>query len=89
MNQPTNNTLLTGIQIKVIIYSEIYINEICFTFVVTQFKDRQTKSLKGQIRSMYESQCTSDSYGENRRAVGSDSVPGLTVVLAALSRADL
>lgn len=33
--------------------------------------------------------CTSDSYSEDRRTVGSDSIPGLTVVLTALSRANL
>lgn len=33
--------------------------------------------------------CTSDSYSKDRRTVGSDSVSGLTVVLTALSRANL
>lgn len=32
---------------------------------------------------------TSDSYGEDRRTVSSDSIPRLTVVLTALSRTDL
>lgn len=39
--------------------------------------------------SVHESLRTSDSDSEDRRAVGSDSIPGLTVVLTALSGADL